>query len=133
MDDLTVIGFAAVGHWTLSSKTNSGITFKLESHGSERVVYAFVVGDTPKYIGICDRKTTTLKARMGRYRARQGNGANERVARRILECLQRGDSVEILALRPSGQAYYGNLALDLVRGLENPLIERFNPEWNIFK
>jgi hypothetical protein len=128
--DLQAYAFLAVGRWMPSKAVRSGITFALDSHEKDRVVYAFAVDGRAEYIGICEKDSTTLAERMNRYRRWQGAGTNERIARRIRECLNEGRAVEILALKPDARISYLELAVDLVKGLENPLIERLKPAWN---
>jgi hypothetical protein len=67
---------------------------------------------------------------MGRYKSMQGAGTNERIATKIKECLEKGEAVKIFALKPELSCDYKGLSVDLVKGLENPLIERLQPEWN---
>jgi hypothetical protein len=93
-------GFHPAGAWISYDRVSSGIGCPLVAFADARVVYAFVVDDRAMYIGICDKDTTTLKKRMGRYQGRQGSGTNERVAGLIPECLAGGKSVAIWALRP---------------------------------
>lgn len=130
--NITDIGFQKAGEWTKGG-TVSGIVHRLTALKHDRVIYAFVVnGDmiSPAYIGICASSTTSLNGRMGRYRSLQGAGTNERVAGLILACLEREETVEIHALKPAEEYTYQGVGVDLVRGLEIPLIECFDPRWN---
>jgi len=123
-------GFRPAGSWR-PHKVASGIGYQLDAFVNDRVVYAFVVEDRVMYIGICDKDTTTLKSRMSRYQTRQGSGTNERVAGQIRRCLTAGKAVRIYALRPDGEeCRYKGLNVDLVRGLENPVIRALQPPWN---
>ena len=126
-------GFVEVGKWKLEERLKSGVAFELYSFKEERVVYAFVIDAEAKYIGVCDNTSTTLKNRMSRYQSLQGAGTNERIANKIKDCLKRGKAVKIFALKPESTLQYKGLNVDLVKGLENPLIERLKPEWNIQK
>ena len=136
--ELTRYGFVQAGRWRLSERTRSGITFELERLADRRVVYAFVIGEDIKYIGICEKDTTTLKDRMGRYRSLTGRGratpggenVNQHKARLIRERLEAGKEVLIFALEPASDSRYVDLDIDLVKGLENPLIEKLKPAWN---
>lgn len=130
-------GFNEVGKWVLNDRVKSGVTFELNSLTDERVVYAFVVDGVPKYIGICEKGSTTFAERMNRYKSRQGgNGnresTNQRIVRRIKECLIANQSVHIFAVRPDVVYNFVDLIVDLVKGLENPLIAKFKQEleWN---
>ena len=118
--DLEGFGFDEVGQWRLRASVKSGVTFRLDRYQNDRVIYAFVVDGNPKYVGICDKSTTTLKDRMSRYRGRVGGGTNERIASAIRGELERGSTVKILALRPHRSIQYSDLYVDLVKGLENP-------------
>jgi hypothetical protein len=68
---------------------------------------------------------------MSRYKDLQGAGTNKRIANKIKGCLERGKSVKIFVLKPESTLQYKGLNVDLVKGLENPLIEKLKPEWNI--
>ena len=130
---LNEYGFEKVGEWKQSNRGKSGIAFKLQKFEAERVVYAFVVDEQAKYIGICQDSSTTLKDRMKRYKNLQGGGTNERIVNKIKECLKSKKTVKIFALKPESSYQYNSLNIDLVKGLENPLIEKLKPEWNIQK
>jgi len=126
------IGFAHAGEWRLagSGGPKSGVKYHLTSLSAERVVYAFVASGGVKYVGACAEPRTTLKDRMERYQSRAGAGTNERVAGLIRSALEAGEAVEIWALSPPPGGSYKGVPVDLVKGLENPLIEILDPEWN---
>ena len=128
---LSDYGFVEVGKWKLESGLKSGITFELNNFEKDRVIYAFLVNDEVKYVGICANTVTTLKDRLNRYKMRQGAGTNERIANKIKECLKQGKVVKIFALKPESTLLYRGLKVDLIKGLENPLIEKLKPEWNV--
>jgi hypothetical protein len=127
---LSAYGFVPAGEWIKRASVKSGIAPKLTALAPDRVVYSFVVDDIPKYIGICEKGTTTLEDRMGRYKAQQGAGTNKRISVLIKQMLDQGQKVEIYALKPEAKHTFGDLQVDLIKGLENPLIARFKPEWN---
>lgn len=131
--ELYNLGFIEAGKWELKETLKSGISFQIYKFISERVIYAFVVDNAVKYIGICDNTNTTLKDRMSRYKGMAGSGTNERIAIKIKECLEKGKRVAIIVLNPEMELHYKSLKIDLVKGLENPLIEGLRPEWNIQK
>ena len=70
---------------------------------------------------------------MSRYQGLQGAGTNERITKKIKDCLKRGKAIKIFVLKPESTLQYKGLNVDLVKGLENPLIGRLKPEWNIQK
>jgi hypothetical protein len=126
-------GFVSVGKWTLNNRVKSGISFELSSLRDERVIYAFSVDDDVKYIGVCDTTNTTLNKRMNRYQSMAGAGTNERLAKQIKGLLEQGKTVNIFALKPISAIQYKDLNVDLIKGLENPLIEKLKTEWNRHK
>ena len=130
---LEEFGFVEVGNWLLRGSVKSGVSFELSRYHNDRVIYAFLVDGNPRYVGICDKSTTTLKDRMSRYRGRVGGGTNERIATAIRGELERGGTVKILALKPHRSIQYRGLHIDLVKGLENPLLKAIDPDWNIHK
>ena len=70
---------------------------------------------------------------MNRYKNLQGGSTNERIVKEIKDCLKHGKDVKIFALKPNSTVQYNGLNIDLVKGLENPLIEKLKPDWNIQK
>ena len=130
---MIAFGFRDVGVWRLDSALKSGVRFSITTYADERVIYAFAVDDTTKYVGVCDTSNTTLRSRLSRYQGMAGAGTNKRVAELIKTELDSRRSVRILAWLPGEEFQVGGLAIDLVKGLENPLIQAVNPEWNIHR
>lgn len=128
--DLEKYGFTPAGRWSLDPARKGGVRVTLDRLQNERVVYAFIVGSSVMYVGVCDSPTTTLKVRMARYESLIGAGTNARIVGEIKECLAKGLAVTIVALRPDAATKYIDLDVDHVRGLESALIERFRPGWN---
>ena len=124
-------GFQKVGDCTLDESLKSGVRFGVARLSDERVIYAYSVDGEMKYIGICESTTTTLKDRMSRYQGMIGNGTNLKIALSIKDCLRHGKKVEILAWKPDTEIEFKGLKVDLVKGLENPLIQQVRPEWNV--
>jgi hypothetical protein len=129
---LAQYGFVKAGLWALKETLKSGIVFMLELFATERVIYAFVVDDEVKYVGACREQDFKTRMKDYQYQGAQerGGSTNKHVATRIKECLQAGQVVEILALKPDENLVFHNLAIDLVAGLEKPLISLCDPEWN---
>lgn len=128
--DLTQYGFEPAGRWFLDPAAKGGVSFALNAHRRDRVLYAFIVNDRVEYIGICDARGTTLADRMTRYKNLVGAGTNARIAGLIKAAIASGAEVLIYALiPPSGPSHLG-LEIDSVKGLEKPLIECFSPSWN---
>ncbi len=123
--------FRRVGRWSLDQSLGSGIRFELFDWSDRRVIYAFSTSDRILYIGVCDSSTTTLGSRMSRYQSKAGAGANERIAARIRDTLAQGSEVDINAWNPEEGVTIHGIQVDLVKGLENPLIRALSPDWNI--
>jgi hypothetical protein len=129
--DLLTLGFREVGECNLDKSLRSGVRFHVNRLRNERVIYACTVDGVVKYIGVCDSTKTTLKDRMSRYQGMTGAGTNRRITELIRECLTEGQEVKILAWEPETLLEFKGLQMDLVKGLENPLIQEIGPEWNI--
>lgn len=128
---LAEAGFQHVGHWEIDEKLKSSVRYVIDMHIKDRVIYSFCVDGELKYIGVCDNTNTCLSDRMKRYKGMVGEGTNKRVTLQIKDCLNQGKEVSIWALKPDGELTYKEVRVDLVKGLENPLIKKFRPEWNI--
>jgi len=127
MNNLLKIGFIKVGVWSLY---NSHIQFSLTSHVSEKgVLYSFVSNNEIKYIG---KTTQTLSNRMKGYQ-KPGSTlrTNIRVKDKITNLLGHGLPLEIYILPDDGLFKFGDFKLSVAAGLEDTLINEFNPEWNI--
>jgi hypothetical protein len=120
-----------VGHCLLTSDLNKGVSFSVNIFQNEWVIYAFYANDELEYIGVCDSTKTTLNDRMKRYQAMTGGGTNKKVADSIKEYLSNGRTVTIWPWKPDIELIIKGLKVDLVKGLENPLIHIFKPKWNI--
>ena len=129
--DLLQLGFQEVGQWQLDGNLKSGVCFSLNAFHNDRVVYGYTVEGEVKYIGVCEKIETTLKDRLRRYQSMTGGSTNARIAGLIKECLLAGKEVKILALKPNTEIRFHGLRVDLVKGLENPLLQETDPEWNI--
>ena len=127
---LNIYSFKKVGHWVKSK--DGRVTFQLTHNINDRVIYAFVneVNGDIYYIGICDNPKTTLKKRLERYKYRQGGSTNARILNNLDKVLKDYSEVAIYTLKPSNAYRYLGLQVDLVRGLEYPLINMFRPKWN---
>lgn len=122
-------GFEKVGSWFLYPNVKSGIAFDLtdEIKTKTAVIYAFVVDPKVKYIGICP--VTALSKRLAEYKG--GTTENEKsLAMKIKTCLDEGKKVAIFAFNPCLALKFKDLNVDCVRGLEYPLIAKFDPAWN---
>lgn len=124
--------FIEVGKWIIKENLKNKIKFLLSNLENERVIYAFSVNSSFKYIGICQSPKTTLKERMKRYQSASGGSTNRRISKLICNELENQNEVKIYALKPIESLKYNDIELDLVKGLEYPLIDKFLDEekWN---
>jgi hypothetical protein len=128
---LIQIGFAPAGSCSIDPGLKGGVRFTLTHLRQERVIYAFTVNSETKYIGVCDNTETCFADRMSRYQGLIGAGTNKRIVALIKASLAQARTVQILAWKPSADLVVAGLRVDLVKGLENPLIGWARPEWNI--
>jgi len=129
---LKEFGFEKAGKWYLE---NGKPNFELrDEYTNKRCIYAFCNERQTFYIGICKENHTTLKTRMNRYKGKVGSGTNKRILDEIAELLEEGGEVYIYAWYPRGdenERYkYKDLSIDLINGLEYPLINKLKPIWN---
>jgi hypothetical protein len=75
--DLAALGFVEAGTCVPDSVLKSGLRFTIHRHKKDRVIYAFLVDDEVKYIGVCDNTKTCFSDRMSRYQGIMG-GRHER-------------------------------------------------------
>jgi hypothetical protein len=129
--DLRMLGFVEAGMCSFDPGLKSGVRFSVTRSHGERVIYAFVVDEAAKYVGVCDNTKTCFASRMSRYQGMTCNGTNKRIAERVKRVLSQGSTVKIFVWRPEQQVRVGDLTIDLIKGIENPLISRIHPEWNI--
>ncbi|OJI08088.1 MAG: hypothetical protein BK997_01110 [Candidatus Micrarchaeum sp. ARMAN-1] len=140
LEFLKSLGFVKVGEWNISAKNNDGIVPCInENYAKKRVIYAFVIGKSVKYIGIVKSEKRTLKDRMNEYKTPNSPGkgsTNREIGKKIIDTLKT-NPVEIYALDSnmniSEAASYKGLQIDLVAGLESSLISKFNLKekgWN---
>lgn len=124
---LDEVGFREIGEWFIEAEKPH---YKLTAlNSAKNVLYAFVVGETPQYIG---KTAVQLNQRMSGY---QNPGptqpTNKRVRKLIQEALQAGVKVRILALPDSGLISFGGFHLNLAAALEGSLVRSLQPKWNI--
>lgn len=125
--DLQKLGFEEVGEWVLR---DDALQLRLARYGQESgILYAFVAESAVKYIG---KSSRTLEQRLYGY-SRPGptQHTNLRIRPAIEELLRQGQRVQILALVQKEEILYRDMPLSLAGGLEDALIARFSPPWNV--
>lgn len=127
MNRLLAIGFEPAGRWLWEG--NGPLRYELSRHAERNnVLYSFICDGQVMYVG---KTTKALRQRMGGYRSPSPTQrTNERNHRLIVEKLQQGAAVDILALPDSGLLHYGAFHLNLAAGLEDSIIGVINPPWN---
>ena len=119
---LKAYGFKKVGEWELKKDEIRPIFFD-DILKLERVIYAYVVNSRAKYIGICHTENSRLERRL-RYHRWRNNKKLTSVAE-LRKNLKNKKKVYIFAWKPSNKIKYKWLNVDLISGLEKPLIVRF--------
>ena len=122
---LSDYGFEKVGKWQMQKKDIWPVFYSTADTKrlTKRVIYAYTADSKVRYIGICLGKKTTLEARLKRHswlhnrKLLSTNG--------IYRSLKRGGNVYIYAWRPEEKRHYRRLSIDLISGLEKPLMLRF--------
>lgn len=128
VDKLRHYGFHKVGKWKLQKNRRGEEEIKPDlDKGStlvrERVIYAYTMGRKVKYIGICQGKKTTLRKRLNRHNWR--TNMKIKSVKSLHDGLKDGRRIMIYAWKPSEGRRYKWLNVDLIKGLESPLIRRF--------
>jgi hypothetical protein len=91
-------------------------------------LYALALGEEVKYIG---KTTQSVRTRFAGYKnPGKGQRTNLRCNQRIKEALRTGAEVRILVFIPISDLRYANFDINLAAGLEDSLIEAFDPPWN---
>ena len=130
-DALRRIGFRDVASWQLDAHGN--LTFSdLEPgfdgwRGWNPSLYAHCDGQTVCYLGKSKR---LLSARMDDYRRGLGVVTNNRIHQGIRATLGAGRAVHILGFCPIHSLEWGGFKINLAAGLEDILIDHFQPVWN---
>lgn len=124
---LTDIGFKKVGKWYLA---DTCLQLELVSEAdSSNVLYSFVVGDEPKYVG---KTTQRLKKRMyGYLNPGPTQTTNIRNNANLTACLEEGVDVAIYVLPDHGLLHFGDFHLNLAAGLEDSIVSSLKPVWNM--
>lgn len=124
-DSLLRAGFLFIGEWVLG---NEGAIFLGTAAPVDSGVYAFVVDDMVKYVGLTQRG---LRHRFGKFGSRfLRHNTKARVEVLIAETLDSGKRVKVLVATPEPLDWNG-LPVHTHAGLEAGLIAAMRPEWNL--
>jgi hypothetical protein len=133
-DTLLNLGFLDVAKWRLAGEE---IAYDLDGERAAanqvllddpNALYAFVQGDAVQYIG---KTTRGIRKRFVTYR-RPGKEqrTNLRCNARIKEALKGGAEIRVLVFAPISHLRYLDFEINLAAGLEDSLINAFDPPWN---
>jgi hypothetical protein len=126
---LIELGFEEVGEWLIEEDS---LQFSLTRHRNERnILYAFVAQGEVKYIG---KSNQTLSRRMSGYKQPgPTQNTNIRINASMKDLLDKNISVQILAFIEKEKILYREVPINLAAGLEDNLIARVRPPWNLRK
>lgn len=130
IEDLKEIGFKEIGEWILNGEN---IDFNIVEDNSLRILYSFVKVENRKkeviYIG---KTIRTILNRMKSYR-KPGNSqsTNIRLNKQIYDLLINKNSVKIYFFNCNEEVIFKNLKINLSAGLEDILIKKFKPKFNL--
>jgi len=124
---LEKVGFKKIGNW---STENKNLKHNISSSYLEEcnLLYSFIVNGEIKYIG---KTTNSLKQRMYQYQnPGPSQSTNIKNNKNILELVEKNENIEIYMFKEKEPVIYNNIQINLSAGLEDPLINKFKPEWN---
>lgn len=120
-------GFVRAASWELGGTHGIRLNTVLPDSAG---VYALVVDGIVKYVG---KASKDLRRRFYYYmRPGKRQSTNIKMKERVRKLLDGGASVDVLIARPENNEWNG-LPISRVAGLEEGLIYRFQPPWNIMK
>lgn len=126
VQELKRIGFKKVGKW---SYQDNKIKLELkEMENEEGVLYSFVVDEEIKYIGKTIQKL--VKRMKGYENPGKTQATNIRNNSSIQQILDLGNEVDIFCFKGE-KTFYKDYEVNIAAGLEDNLIDKLKPEWNI--
>lgn len=124
-DVLLNAGFRVLGEWLPLDSGEFELSVKAPR---DTGVYAFIVDDLVRYIGLTQ---TGFHARMGHYRrGHECQRTSSRIKKLIMMTLTEGRSVGVLIATPEQMTWNG-LPVVTAAGLESGLIRLIRPDWNM--
>lgn len=131
-DKLRRMGFVEVGVWKKPehAKQRYKYDFSMEKAKKWRTIYVYVLNGRAKYVGICatygdgtaKNQGTALETRLRRHKWNERNNKYSSV-KELSRAVRKGHRVKIYAIPENlKKRYFRGLKIDLVSGLEKPLI-----------
>lgn len=128
------LGFVDVGYWRPSGDF---LTYQLDGENTganetllddRNALYAYVVGEEVLYVGKTAR--SIRKRFVGYCRPGKRQATNLRCHRNIKANIAQGREIRIFIFAPITHLRYAEFEINLAAGLEDSLIQQFNPPWN---
>ncbi|NVJ64746.1 MAG: GIY-YIG nuclease family protein [Flavobacteriaceae bacterium] len=127
LDKLIEVCFKKVGDWSLVGHSLR-LTLASEEN-SQNVLYCLVVDENPMYIG---KTVQPLKKRMyGYLRPGPSQSTNIKNNAHLTNALLNGSKAELFVLPDNGLLHLGAFHLNLAAGLEDSIVRKLCPEWNL--
>jgi hypothetical protein len=127
LEQIKRLGFRKAGFWFIDA---GKLKLQLEKMSDKtNALYAYVIADGVFYVG---KTRTSLKTRLSRYqKPGRSQRTNKRVKRRLKIALKHNTSVHVYALPDSGLRFYRGFHLNLAAGLEDSIVNKLQPKWNL--
>lgn len=130
LEKIENIGFKETGYFYYTKHRKNNLDVEITYTIEGKCLYAIVVGDEVKYVGMA----TDFKTRMGFYCTGNPAGTNQRIHEKIHECLK-NDDVLIYVFQPKidYEMKIKGIELDLTKALEYGIISelrKINDLWN---
>lgn len=126
VEKLKHIGFVKCGEWHGEDVMLRCVL--TAHHDSENVIYAFLVNEEIRYIGMTFGK---LKTRMSGYaKPNRTQATNVKNSKYMRDVIDGGNTIDIYAFEDQKLLSYCGYHLNLASGLEKSLIRAFLPSWN---
>jgi len=133
-DSLLEIGFEDLATWELDHEGvishigDNAVYWTSVIKNFPQALYAFCVNADVKYIG---KTAVSLRTRFNGYRSPgDTTGPNKRCNLNIKQCISDKLKVRILVLPNRMPLNWGRYSINIAAGLEDALIDDFDPEWN---
>ena len=126
MERLLELGFVEQGEWLLE---NDSLDYTIRQPFENcSLIYCFVVNNIPKYIGVTRKG---LNNRMYQYKNPSVSQTTNTRINNYLRAILNESRVQIFTLIDEGQLNISGFQVNIAFGLENTLINEYNPEWNL--
>ena len=129
LNELKSIGFEKLGHWRLD---DSEISLNIVNHNLSQIcpaLYAFTISEEVMYVGKTNQK---LSSRLYGYKNPDySQKTNLRINSFIRDKLDQSKNVEIFVFHEITTEKRGKFTLNIPAALEDDIIGRLQPEWNI--